>query len=409
MPDTTDTETTESRIITSESLPAILVGGPPNSGKSVLTYNLTRELRRREVPHYVFRASPDGEGDWFLKGDLDTVRQIREKGKGDWSDIFRKLACQDLPYRQLPLIVDLGGRPKEKDRCIFQNCTHSILLLRDDEVEVSQTWRDYATANKLIPLAEIRSQLLGASSLTLQDSVVKGTLTGLVRGKHIDKSVFDILVDRVEQLFSLYTSEEDELERWHLSQAPQAVIVNLPKQLAKLAPDTDEWTPNMLKPFLAQLSEQKSRAVYGRGPAWLYAALALHGGTQPSLYQFDARLGWVTPPFLRPGTTEQSNQSVLPIGQPFVDDDTYVIDLYPRDNYLDYTEADQLVFPEPPVNRGVIVSGKLPLWLFTALSRFYAQRSVPWIALNDAHDNRAVVIYSKVATNPLGKRISMPV
>ncbi len=40
-------------------LPAILIGGPPKVGKSVLTYNLTRELRRFNIPHYVFRASAD--------------------------------------------------------------------------------------------------------------------------------------------------------------------------------------------------------------------------------------------------------------------------------------------------------------------------------------------------------------
>ena len=58
----------------------------------------------------------------------------------------------------------------------------------------------------------------------------------------------------------------------------------------------------MLTHFLAQLSAQKSLAVYGRGPAWLYAALALPARTQSPFYQFDARLGWVTPPSLSSGT-----------------------------------------------------------------------------------------------------------
>ncbi len=53
-------------------------------------------------------------------------------------------------------------------------------------------------------------------------------------------------------------------------------------------------------------------------------------------------------------------------------------------------------------NLGVIVTGQLPLWLFTALARFYAERNVPWIALNDAHDNKPVVIYSQVTSHPIG-------
>src|SRR5438552_6610469 len=46
------------------SLPAILIGGPPHTGKSVLTYSLSQALRKRSIEHYVIRASPDGEGDW---------------------------------------------------------------------------------------------------------------------------------------------------------------------------------------------------------------------------------------------------------------------------------------------------------------------------------------------------------
>jgi len=79
--DMTDNTETTNDTISSKSLPAILIGGPPHAGKSVLTYNLTIALRKLDVPHYVFRASPDGEGDWSFEGDLDTVREFIIKGK----------------------------------------------------------------------------------------------------------------------------------------------------------------------------------------------------------------------------------------------------------------------------------------------------------------------------------------
>src|ERR1700724_2538636 len=93
-----NTDRTNNSIISADALPAILIGGPPNAGKSVLTYNLTRELRRLEIPHYVFRANPDIEGDWFLQGDLETVDQIVGKVKAyrHWTDIFRAFVCRDL-------------------------------------------------------------------------------------------------------------------------------------------------------------------------------------------------------------------------------------------------------------------------------------------------------------------------
>src|SRR5512136_651193 len=61
-------------------LPAVLVGGPPHSGKSVLAYALSRALRERGVAHYLLRACPDGEGDWSQEAEQSLVRQIRIKG-----------------------------------------------------------------------------------------------------------------------------------------------------------------------------------------------------------------------------------------------------------------------------------------------------------------------------------------
>lgn len=403
--DITDNTEITSGIISSESLPAILIGGPPKAGKSVLTYNLTIALRNLDIPHYVFRASPDGEGDWSFEGDMETVREFRAKSKHDWSDIFREIACYDLPHRQLPLIVDLGGRPTEEDTCIFQTCQRAILLFKKDGLEKDfQTWHGYIARNNLKLLAEIFSQKPGESA----GSGSEGPMTTLKHGDLIYNIEFGALVELVRQIFSVYTPEQ--LERWHLSQVLPESVVNLPKLLATLAPENDDdaWTPKMLKPLLASLSEQAAFSVYGRGPAWLYGALALHAGTRP-FQQFDARIGWVTPPSLQAAdAANQATSSILSIERPFVSDDIYAIALYPIYNYLDFRVADQLVFPEPQPQRGVIVSGKLPLWLFTALARFYAQRNVPWIALNDARDNKAIVIYSQLATHPLGKRLPMP-
>lgn len=403
------TETTNDTI-SSGSLPAILIGGPPKAGKSVLTYNLTRALRNLDVPHYVFRASPDGEGDWSFDGDWDTVREFLNKSKHDWSKIFREIACYDLPRRQLPLIVDLGGRPTEEDTCIFQTCQKAILLFAKDGLEKDsyQTWHSYIKKNRLELITEIHSQPSAASAPTAQGSGNEGSMTPLKPGDLRYNIEFGALVERIVEIFSRYTLER--LEQWHLSQVRSDSVVNLPKQLLTLFPENDDdaWRPSMLKPLLASLSEQAAFSVYGRGPAWLYSALALHAGTRP-FQQFDARIGWITPPSLQAAAiVEQATSSILSIEGPFVSDDTYAIALYPTYNYLDFRVADQLVFPEPQPQRGVIVSGKLPLWLFTALARFYAQRAVPWIALNDARDNKAIVIYSQVATHPLAKRLLMP-
>lgn len=406
----TQTDTINESLITAKTLPAILIGGPPKAGKSVLTYNLTRELRRRQIPHYVFRASADIEGDWFLEGDLDTVDQIVTKVKEyrHWTDIFRAFVCRDLADRHLPLIVDLGGLPRDADTCIFQVCTHSILLLKPEDEEATQTWYRFTTASGLTPIADLRSQLEGKSFFTAKESVIKGTITGLHARARLHDDVFDAVLERVIQLFSSF--DANELENIHLNDRRLGNmvgnVVHLPQLLKTYAPDAvegdDAWEPEeMLPQLLTDVAAQQALAVYGRAPNWVYGALALHGGTQP-FQQFDARLGWVMLPTLGTRSPEQSLRPLMYISEENRND-AYIILIHPIHNYLDYREADQLVFPEPPSNRGVIVTGKLPLWLFTALARFYVQRNVPWIALNDARYDMPVVVYSQTASHPIGR------
>ncbi len=119
-------------------LPAVLIGGPPHAGKSVLTYNLTQALRQREIAHYVLRANPDGEGDWSQEMNQNIVDLVRVTGK--WTPDFVTRMCVDLERRQLPLLVDTGGLPTEKEIALFRLCTHSLLLLRTDKEDDTQRW-----------------------------------------------------------------------------------------------------------------------------------------------------------------------------------------------------------------------------------------------------------------------------
>ncbi|HEY0756972.1 MAG TPA: hypothetical protein VGD98_23675, partial [Ktedonobacteraceae bacterium] len=157
------------------ALPAILIGGVPNAGKSVLTYNLTQKLRAQEVPHYVLRANPDGEGDWSMKGwDSENVRLLRKQAHQEWSDTFRELVSQAIRNRRLPLIVDIGGSPREADIPILDACTHTILLLKDGEEQANEKWRYYTERTGLTLFAELRSDLNGTSELTERIPVIRG-------------------------------------------------------------------------------------------------------------------------------------------------------------------------------------------------------------------------------------------
>lgn len=121
-------------------LPAILIGGPPHAGKSVLFYSITHALRERGIRHHAMRACPDGEGNWSQESDAQTVSQIRIPIRGEWPESFVKRICLDLEHRCLPFLVDMGGRPKASQACILRQCTHSVLLLRADREDDTRLW-----------------------------------------------------------------------------------------------------------------------------------------------------------------------------------------------------------------------------------------------------------------------------
>jgi CRISPR-associated protein Csx3 len=62
--------------------PILLIGGPPNAGKSVLFHSLSSALHQQNIRHYALRACPDGEGNWTQESDHITAGQLRNRIKG---------------------------------------------------------------------------------------------------------------------------------------------------------------------------------------------------------------------------------------------------------------------------------------------------------------------------------------
>jgi CRISPR-associated protein Csx3 len=404
--------------IISRKLPALLIGGPPNAGKSVLTYNLSQELRRLEIQHYVLRASPDGEGDWYNDDDNSILLQLRTDAHRKWTDAFRTLASRDINHRLLPLIVDLGGEPKEADSPIFQACTHSLLLLREDKEEATQTWRHFVSRHGLTELAKITSRLDDEPKITAREPKLTGVLAGLRRKHPIEGRIFGVLVNRICKLFGPYSqepAEKEELEQFHLRGAKTERVVQLPTWLSKLAPEQDDWSPDQLQKMLRQISPQEPLSVYGRAPNWVYGALALHSEPNLPFFQFDPRYGgqlagWLYPPTFQTSATLQADQPLVKLATRD-NDSAWMLTTYLNTGYLDYNEADQILLPEPPSERGIIISGKLPLWLFTALARHYARHNPPWLALYYPHypqEDQAIIISTRVPQPQVGERVQRP-
>jgi len=356
-----------------EFFPAVVIGGPPHSGKSVLTYSLTQALRARGIDHYVLRAYPDGEGDWANEADQALVRRIRLKGSGTPEWINR--ICRDITNRHLPLIVDVGGRPSLDQERVFDVCTHAILLTPAPEAQTD--WRTLMDRHNLPLLADLTSQLSGPDQLIAQTPIVRGIIAGLERGQQASGLVFDTVID---QLAGLFAWDSTALRRYHCDHAPVETVIDLDRRGRTLGiefrSERAYWHPGDLPRLLDDLPEAKLLALYGRAPNWLYAGVACQ--TYPaSFYQFDVRLGWVQARPLRLGIPLPDTPVRFQIEQST--NRVRVTGILP-DAYVEYDDLDGVATPLVSPGLGVILDGKIPHWLYTALALTY--RSAPWLAVH---------------------------
>lgn len=379
-----------------KTFPALMVGGPPHSGKSVLVYNLTQRLRARKIVHYAFRACPDGEGDFSNEGEQDLIRLIRQKRQ--FTETFVQRVHDALTRRIMPLMVDVGGKPTCEQEVIFSQCTHAILLASTPAGLAE--WRAHAIKYNLVIVAELLSSLDGTDEIRQEQPTLMGTITGLKRGCAVDGALFALLCERVAALFA---DPNGELRAFHHQISPAKPVIDLEKPETMPAPaqPSHRWLPEQLPALVQALANPAALGVYGRGPGWILAAVATQFPAM-DLHQFDAMLGWVTPLPIRltsgePSEILQWTVTRLP---------TYTwLEIKRKDEYyLSYEELDELVAPMVPADTGLIVSGRLPFWLLSGVVRAY-QPDISWLASYYPPENIAVVVWSRVASKTVGQRL----
>lgn len=375
--------------------PAILIGGPPHSGKSTLTYRLSHALRARGIQHYALRASPDGEGNWSMEAPQALVAELRMRAKSDWTPAFAAAMSRDIANRHLPLLVDAGGKPSAETEQIAAVCTHALLLAA--RLEDLAPWHALLERQGRGLIAELHSVLDAPQQVTELSPVLRGTIAGLQRGQSSEGRCFAALVERLAR-YMAYPPER--IYREHLARTAIELVINVEQPIYPLPQrDKDTWEPADLPTLLASLPPQEPLAIYGRGPNWLYAALALFSPPTPEV--FTPFQGWVVPPSLRlEPMCDPERLTWELLGTPA---GSYLTCAIPT-GYLDYRAATDL--PVPPVSpeRGLIIGGKLPNWLYAALARTYRDH-VPWIAVFQPQLGGGVVVWSRVAGIRVGEII----
>ena len=377
----------------SNRLPAVLVGGPPHSGKSVLIYSLSQALRARGIDHYALRACPDGEGDWSNEAPSELVREIRIKGP--WTKQWVERISRDIDHRHLPLLVDVGGRPTPDQAGMFSRCTHAVLLTPDAEAQAA--WRSLVADRSLPVLADLTSVLDGENRLETLTPAVQGVISGLERNTQAGGPVFDALVERLALLFA---ADRAELRRSHLAASPVEIAIDLDRLARTLGVQSKGEQPTWLPAHLPQLVDylpgSTPLAVYGRAANWVYATLARLA--HPARFaSFDVRLGWVDALRLRLGDVTPASPLQAVVDQPL---GAFRFTGVLPAQYIDYSDIDEVIVPPAPAGIGVILSGKLPLWLFTSLAVTY--HAAPWLAVYQPPLGGSVVVHSVNSQFPVG-------
>lgn len=342
----------------------------------------------------MLRANPDGEGNWSHEARPDVVHEVRSRAKGGWSPQFAMQVSKDIASRHLPLLVDAGGKPSDETALIATQCTHAILIAANPAD--LDPWRTLVSERGLPLLAEIHSVLEGPQRITQERPTMYGVISGLSRDQSSDGPCFSLLAERLKMICA-YGPEE--LYNIHLAMTSTDMVIHLEQPIYPLPAHTSNtlWRPEEIPVLLKSIPVGEPLGIYGRGPAWVYGALAVLASPAPCTI-FDVRSGWVTPPLL---TRTTGDPAPFLRWNPIIERFHYThIQFILPEQYLSYQDIADVVVPNIPEDRGVLLDGKLPLWLWSALARTYANHA--WVAIYQPQLAGAVVICSQSGAVPVG-------
>ncbi|OKH35748.1 CRISPR-associated protein Csx3 [[Phormidium ambiguum] IAM M-71] len=142
----------------------LMIVGPPNSGKSVLSHALFTALLPQFSNIYLQRANWDGEGNYVLEltpeanGDGETFKAANKGSLTPEFFPFQAEAILQLRRQKSLVIVDVGGMVQPEKQPILEACSHYLIISSSPE-EV-ESWHNFCRDRaNLKPVAVIHSSL----------------------------------------------------------------------------------------------------------------------------------------------------------------------------------------------------------------------------------------------------------
>jgi CRISPR-associated protein Csx3 len=162
----------------------IIIGGPPNSGKSTLVSSLIRALWEIGVkgnPAELDLWAPTLE---FLEGKISKEERDSRKQKSITKEEAEEASKRLVAVSQEGSIAigDCPGKMSEELKIIIKNATHAIILCRADQIMEMESWRKFFSVAGIPIIAELVSDLTGEEAMQMSGSkLITGKLIGLDR------------------------------------------------------------------------------------------------------------------------------------------------------------------------------------------------------------------------------------
>lgn len=182
--------------------PALMVVGPPDSGKSVLSHALFRTMLEQTPDIYLQRANWDGEGNYLLEMAISEEEQevYKARNKGAIAPHFFPYHAQailQLRRQKQLVIVDVGGKVQPEKQPILEACSHYLII--SSQKDAIAPWHEFCRdRGNLLPLAVIHSTLTPQFTLHQEHPFLEITCGPWLRGQR--PSIPPILLQHLQQL-----------------------------------------------------------------------------------------------------------------------------------------------------------------------------------------------------------------
>ncbi len=191
--------------------PALLVVGPPDSGKSVLSHALFQALLPDEPDVYLQRAQWDGEGNYILElganfedGDREALKAMNRGQLTDRFFDYHAQAILQLRRQKSLVIVDVGGMVQPEKQPVLEACSHYLII--SAKPEAIAAWHEFCRdRGNLKPLAVLHSSLTVCETIHAREPFLEMTCGPWLQGQPC--AVPTLLLEQVQALVRSHPGE----------------------------------------------------------------------------------------------------------------------------------------------------------------------------------------------------------